>query len=185
VAPRPPTPSPTREEFTDDDDVADQEYRPPAAETGDTDEDIPPETQRRRRGDPIPPNTPTGKRQTNHWGLTDEAEKKAIPYLEVHEVLWDNAHKDHGNKDIVADGWKDFETFMGGAYSAHHLSKWATNLRTQIGRLKKKRQGVSGQAPDRWSCRSKFQWNHAGFLLDTIQERSYEVSSLKIKWYNM
>jgi hypothetical protein len=110
VAPRPPTPSPTREleEFADDEgDDVDQEYRPPAEETGDTDDDDDMQPETRRRGDPIPPDTPTGKRHTNDWSLTDEAEKRAIPYLEAHEVLWDNAHKDHGKKDVVADGWKE------------------------------------------------------------------------------
>ena len=52
------------------------------------------EPEPRRRGEPIPRDTPTGKRQKNDWSLRDEIEKRAIPYLEAHDVLWDKAHKD-------------------------------------------------------------------------------------------
>jgi hypothetical protein len=188
VATPPPSPSHELEYRSDDGDDDEEDAYRPSDEDGDSDsegmdaeEEVEAE-HRRRRGEPIDPGTPTGKRQQNNWTLPDPIEKRAIPYLEVHEVLWDKAHKDYANKDVVRDTWAEFSVAMGGAYSAKHLKKWATNLRTQVGRLKKRRLGVSGQAPERWSTRSKFLWNNTQFLLETIQQRSYEVSIFKSKW---
>jgi hypothetical protein len=49
------------------------------------------------------------------------------------------------------------------------------NLRSRVGRMKKANQGVSGQAPAKWTQRKKFLWNNCQFLVEVIRGWSYEV----------
>jgi len=50
-------------------------------------------------------------------------------------------------------------------------------MKTEVGRLKKKVKGKSGQAPPEFSERMKFRWTNLSFLLDTIQGRTYTDES--------
>jgi len=52
---------------------------------------------------------------------------------------------------------------------------WKRTMKTEVGRLKKKVKGKSGQAP--FSERMKFRWTNLSFLLDTIQGRTYTDES--------
>jgi hypothetical protein len=117
----------------------------------------------------------TGKKTFKDWSLSDRFESRAIDYLSAHEILWDKSHPDHSDKDIKARAWEEFSTALEGAYTAYHLEKWMTNLRSQVGRLKKEQLGVSGQAPHSWTTRRKFLWNNCQFLVEVIRGRSYEV----------
>ena len=57
--------------------------------------------------------------------------------------------------------------------TATHLRHWMTSMKTQVGRIKKLKQGSSGQAPAHLSDRQHYLWTHLKFLLSQIKGRTY------------
>jgi hypothetical protein len=65
-------------------------------------------------------------------------------------------------------------------FTVKKIEGWKTTINSQVGRLKRKMKGTTGQAPDHWSDRSKFLWKHARFLAEKIRPRTYTVKEVGV-----